>query len=238
MRKILLIVTASICFLSLGFISSAFAHHAWVEKEGDRFIVGWGHPPKMDPYEPERVKDIKAFDLKGRELALTRTNERNKVYLFSNVDVSMITLSFEGGYLVTTPEGKKRMTKREAQKAGLQIVDSFYSNQFAKSIFAYSDAVIKPAGMRFEIVPLKNPYLLKQGESLPIKVLYEGKPLAGAAVETGNHKDAGKTGMDGIANIEISGHGMQVVIAKYRIASNDPDTDFMSFTTVLTWDRK
>lgn len=233
MRKVLLTAIIVFCL-----ISSAFAHHAWIEKERDRFIVGWGHAPKIDPYEPHKVKDIKAFDMKGRGIAISKTDEKDKVYLSSDADISMVSLSFESGYLVTTPEGKKKMTKREAQKAGLQIVDSFYSNQFAKSIFAYSDAVIKPAGMRFEIVPLKNPYLLKQGESLPIKVLYEGKPLAGAAVETENHKDAGKTGMDGIANIEISGHGMQVVIAKYRIASNDPDADFMSFTTVLTWDRK
>lgn len=238
MRKILLIVTAIICLLSLGFISSAFAHHPWVEKEEDRFIVKWGHPPKTDPYEPKRVKDIKAFDLKGREITLKRTDEKDKVYLSSNVDVSMITLSFEAGYRVTTPEGRKRMTKTEAQRLGIQVVDSFYASQFAKSIFKHSDNVTKPVGMKLEIVPLKNPLSLKQGEILQVKVLYEGKPLADAVVETGNHKDAGRTGADGIANIEISGQGMQIVISRYRIVSSDPDVDFLSFTTVLIWEAK
>jgi nickel transport protein len=235
MRKFVLIVTAIICFLSLSFTSSSFAHYAWVEKEGDRFIVGWGHSPKIDPYEPKRVKDVKAFDMKGKEVTLKRTDENDKVYLSSNADVSMITLSFEGGYRVTTPEGKKRMTKRDAQKAGLQVVDSFYSNQVAKSIFAYSEVVTKPVGMEFEIVPLKNPLSLKQGAILPVKVLYKGKPMSGITIETGYHKEAGKTDKDGIANIEISGQGMQVVIAKYRMPSTDPDADFLSFTTVLTW---
>jgi nickel transport protein len=238
MRKILLIVTAIIYLLSLGFIPLAFAHHAWVEKEGDRFVFGWGHSPKIDPYEPNRVKDIKAFDLEGRELALTRKDEKDKVYLSSNADVSMITLSFEGGYLVTTPEGKRRMTKREAQRQGIQAVDSFYSSQFAKSIFERSDNVTKPMGMKFEIVPLKNPLSLKQGEILPVKVLYEGKSLPCITIETGHHKEAGKTDKDGGVNIEISGQGMQVVIAKYRIVSSDPDADFLSFTTVLTWETK
>lgn len=233
MKKILLVVTIVFCLAS-----SAFAHHSWVEKEGSRFIVGWGHPPKIDPYEPNRVKDIKALDIEGKELNLKREDEKHKVYLSSSAGVSMITLSFEGGYLVTTPEGKKRMTKREAQKAGLQIVDSFYSNQFAKSIFKHSDIVTKPMGMKFEIVPLKNPLSLKQGETLSVKVLYEGKPMSDITIETGYHKEAGKTDKDGIANIEISGQGMQVVIAKYRIPSSDPDADILSFTTVLTWEMK
>lgn len=217
---------------------AASAHHPWIEKEGDRFKVAWGHPPKIDPYEPSSVKEIKVFDKKGKVVKFERKDEKDTVYLSSKVDVSMVTLSFEGGYLVSTPEGKKRLTKREAQKAGLQVINSFFSSQFAKSIFKHSDIVTKPTGMKFEIVPLKNPLFLKQGETLPIKVLYEGKPLEGAKIETGAHKEAGKTDKDGIANINISGQGMQVVIAKYRIASSDPDADFLSFTTALTWESK
>lgn len=238
MRKILLIVTAITCLLSLGFISSAFAHHPWVEKEGDRFIVGWGHPPKMDPYEPNRVKDIKAFDLKGREIALTRTDEKDKVYLSSNVDVSMITLSFEAGYRVTTPEGRKRMTKREAQRQGLQVVDSFYALQFAKSIFEWSDNITKPMGMKFELVPLKNPLSLKQGEILPLKVLYKGKPLPGITMQVGHHRDVGKTDKDGVVNIEVPGEDIRVVVARHRVVSSDLDADFFLYITALTWEAK
>lgn len=214
---------------------AGFAHHAWVEK---RFIVGWGHPPKIDPYALHKVKDIKAFDLKGREVAISRTDEKDKVYLSSNTDISMVSLSFEGGYVVTTPEGKKRMRKRGAQRQGIHVVDSFYSSQFAKSIFEHSDIVTKPVGMKFEIVPLKNPLSLKQGETLPLKVLYEGKPFSDITIQTEHHKDAGKTDKDGLVNIQISGERMQVVIAKYRIPSSDPDADFLSFTTALRWERE
>jgi hypothetical protein len=39
-----------------------------------------------------------------------------------------------------------------------------------------------PVGLPLEIVPLKNPYALKVGERLPVQVLYQGRPLAGALV--------------------------------------------------------
>jgi nickel transport protein len=233
MRKILFTVfTVMIVFF---LTSSAFAHHVWVEKEGDRFFIGWGHYPKMDTYEPKQVKDIKAFDLKGRELALTRTDGKDRVYLSSNADVSVITLSFESGYWLRTLEGWKKMTKSDAQKAGVHFVESIYSKHFGKSIFSYSDAVMRPAGMMFEIVPLENPFSLKQGDMLSVKVLYQGKALAGATVEIGDHIEVGKTDEKGIASIKIPEGKKQVVMARYRIAYDGTDADTMSFRTAFTW---
>ena len=42
--------------------------------------------------------------------------------------------------------------------------------------------ITTPVGLPLEIVPEKNPYTLKAGELLPVRVLYEGRPLAGALV--------------------------------------------------------
>jgi nickel transport protein len=228
-------------FISIIFLvtQTASAHHLWVEKEGDRFTIAWGHPPKIDPYEPGRVKDIKAFDIKGEKVPFKRTNEKDKVYLSSKGNISMITLSFEGGYLVSTPDGKKRLTKREAQKAGLQVIDSFYSSQFVKSLFANSDASTKPVGMKFEIIPLINPFTLRTEEPLPIKVLFEGKPLEGVTIEIGVHKETTKTDKDGIAKVQVTGQKMQVILARYRVpARGNPDADYLSYTTVLTMEKK
>ncbi len=236
MKKVLFL---SVVVLLVLFSQSAFAHHAWVEKEGNRFLVAWGHPPKIDPYEPGKVKDIKGFDSQGSETVLKRADEKDRVYLSANTSISMITFSFEGGYLVSTPDGKKRLTKKEAQNAGMQILDSFYSSQSAKTLFAYSKAAEKPVGLKLEIIPLANPYALKGEGLLPIKVLFKGKPLEGATIEIGNHKEAAKTDKDGIARVQIAGQEKQVILAKHRIATKDsPDADYLAYTTVLTFELK
>ena len=46
--------------------------------------------------------------------------------------------------------------------------------------------VTKPVGLSLEIVPDKNPYTLPPNEELPVHVLYDGKPLAGALVKLTN----------------------------------------------------
>ena len=107
MKKIIFPVMVIFLLLS----QAAFAHHPWIEKEGDRFEVKWGHPPTAGPYEPGKVKEIRAFNKKGKEITLKRTDEKDKVYLSAKGDVSMITLSFEGVYLVSTPDGKKSLQK-------------------------------------------------------------------------------------------------------------------------------
>jgi uncharacterized GH25 family protein len=46
--------------------------------------------------------------------------------------------------------------------------------------------VTRPVGLSLEIVPQKSPYALATGEALPVQILYEGKPLAGATVKLNN----------------------------------------------------
>ncbi len=50
--------------------------------------------------------------------------------------------------------------------------------------------VTRPLGLTLEIVPDVNPYSVGAGEALPVRVFYEGKPLAGATVKLTNlHAD-------------------------------------------------
>ncbi len=88
-------------------------------------------------------------------------------------------------------------------------------------------------------MPLKNPYKLKPNEILPVRIYFDGKPLEGATVETGNHAEAGKTDKEGHFSVKVSDKGMHIILAKHRIPVKDnPDVDFLSFTTVLTFETK
>lgn len=46
--------------------------------------------------------------------------------------------------------------------------------------------VTRPIGMTLEIVPERNPYQLKAGERLPVRVLYQGTALPGALIKLTN----------------------------------------------------
>ncbi len=224
-------------------ISLSFAHHFWVEKvEPYKFEIKWGHPYKrVDFYNPQMIEKIIAYNLKGKKVSIKRINMKNKVILETKNKISLIAVLSKPKYYVVsiTPEGKKKynkMTKKEALKQGLQILDSFYSQQFAKSIFTYSDVVTKPLGLKFEIVPLKNPLNLKSGDILPIKVFFKGKPMEGLIIETRGHKKLGKTDKNGIAQVNVPEGILKVIAVRYRIPLKDTSkADYKAFTTVLTW---
>ena len=46
--------------------------------------------------------------------------------------------------------------------------------------------VTAPIGLGLEIVPLISPYALGNSRTLPVRVLYQGRPLAGALVKLNN----------------------------------------------------
>lgn len=50
--------------------------------------------------------------------------------------------------------------------------------------FAGADShVTRPLGLTLELTPERNPYRLRPGQSLPVRVDYQGRPLAGATIK-------------------------------------------------------
>jgi hypothetical protein len=89
--------------------------------------------------------------------------------------------------------------------------------KFAKSLLrgeGKDDYSQQPLGLKIEIVPLTNPYDLHVGSTLPVWVLFEGKPAAGLQLEAARAGRAGskttvigRTGSDGRINIPVDQTG-------------------------------
>ena len=78
-------------------------------------------------------------------------------------------------------EGLERI--RELQK-GAGPVKEIYS-RCAKSLLRAgegSSGYDRALGLELELIPERDPYTLKPGEALPVRLLYRGKPLDGALV--------------------------------------------------------
>jgi hypothetical protein len=101
-------------------------------------------------------------------------------------------------------------------------------------------AATAPAGLTLEIVPEKNPYRLAPGEALPVRVLYQGRPLAGALVKLFcldlDHQALARRATDaaGRARFVVPARGawMLSVIWSRPVATRDADfeTVFSSLT--------
>ena len=102
--------------------------------------------------------------------------------------------------------------------------------------------VTTPLGLTLEVVPERNPYTLREGEPLPVRVLYEGRPLAGALVKLTNLAfdarplETRLTDAAGRASFEVprTGAWLVNVIWTKRITGN-PKADFDTVFSSLTF---
>ena len=108
------------------------------------------------------------------------------------------------------------------------------------------DVFSKTLGHKLEIIPLKDPSNLREGDYMPIKVIFEGKPLRApvAATYAGFSTDkaiayATKTNKEGMAKIKIIKSGIWLVIVKHKVPYPDPaECDTISCSSALTFEVK
>jgi uncharacterized GH25 family protein len=116
----------------------------------------------------------------------------------------------------------------------------------AKTIFqvgaSKTEAYREVCGLPTELVPLSNPYHLKKGDSIAIKLLAGGTPVAGKKINTW-HRLNGKTTRtelhsdnEGIVKFPVSlvGKWMVSSVTMERLENNE-NADWQSFWATLTW---
>jgi len=115
----------------------------------------------------------------------------------------------------------------------------------AKSLLAVGGlggpALTRPVGLTLELTPETDPYTLGPGASLSVRLLYEGKPLAGALVMALDATDAKtpqkiRSDKDGRATFTLPRSGAWLIKAVHMIpGARDTGADWESFWASLTF---
>jgi uncharacterized GH25 family protein len=85
---------------------------------------------------------------------------------------------------------------------------------------------------------MADPFVLKPGDQLPVKVLGSGKPLSGIEVIGFDHAKRGTTDKEGIIKVPLT-KGINLVTVEYKEKiKDDPDADALSLTATLTFEVK
>lgn len=234
MRHILM-AAITLCFMM---VSNAFAHDTWVEKKDGQFVVVYGHADvgKIETYDTSKIKEVRVYGVDGNIVQVVLEKEGYPAIIKPKSGAAIITLYFDNGFWSKTPDGWKNKPKKE-QPDG---VESSHSVKYSKALLKWHDRFSKPLGMNFEIVPLENPFVLKQGGKLPVKVFYDGKPLEGAVIKAGGYQgEEIKTGSDGTASVAIDKTGFIMIAASHKIPLKDnPDADVLSLSANITFEAK
>jgi hypothetical protein len=96
-------------------------------------------------------------------------------------------------------------------------------------------------GLPLEIVPLRNPFALRVGDTLRVRVLFRDKPLAGAMLgwdvpgEGSLPLGTVRTDSKGEALVPISQTGLTTIRLTHMIRPNETEYEWESFWTTLTF---
>lgn len=227
-QKIALLLAATMALS----VSAASAHDYWIEKKGDGYAAVYGHGDTRLDYDPASLKKVTVYNAGGKPLDFKKELQSKAIIIRPTGSACLIVADLESGYWSKTIYGLKNLPKRKATRP----IESFKAYHYSKSIVAPGDAALKPVdGLKLDIIPLKNPLELKAGDSLQLKVLFEGKPLAGATLE-GDHQKSGVTDKEGMVKVTLKKGRQIYTVEKRDPLKNDPDADFIDTTTTLTFE--
>jgi len=197
-------------------------------------FIAWGHKfPVDETLDPERMARYALIAPDGSEEALAPAGPGFLAVEFTpEVDgPHIVAAALENGFY-TWHEVDGVGQSHHGPKTGLSnVVYSSYFEMRGKALVGVGrtaeDAFDEPIGDTLEIVPLENP-LRKTGgayQTLKVKVLFRGEPLADARVNArhqGHYPSTDftqgvTTDADGVATIDLTHKGAWVLMAEHEI---------------------
>lgn len=231
----------------------AQAHYPWVEmadsalgaKKTMQIRIGWGHTfPSEDFLGADDLEEIFLLSATGAQIALHPS---------AATEFSPQRGLADGAYLVAaqrkvsfytkTVDGGKRQSKKGLDNV-LKCSWSTMSMKGVVAVGAGKGAVDRVVGHPLEIIPLANPAHLKVGDTLPVRVLFKGKPYSGEiaalyhtlAEKKETPADSFTTNADGWGSLRIASPGVWLLKSQHELPFARPEEcDVESYVATLTF---
>ena len=266
LNKILRLLSLTLLLVTGIFGAKALAHTMWLNlsdyspsvRNNTVVYFGWGHRyPVHDFLDQERfLKNFYLINPTGKIEPLS-PNPGGLLAIRIHLDKEgtyLVTAELKPGFYTMWLEDGK-INHRIGPKTGLSgVMVSTYYEQFAKAIINVDTGdsnFLTPIGQKIEIVPLKNPISLKEGDFLPIRILYEGNPLRsyptvyatylGFSTQNETYAYTTTANGEGIAEIKIIRSGIWMVKVNYKTHPTEEMKDKcneLSYTATLSFEVK
>lgn len=218
----------------LGLLPSVVhAHDFWIEKKGKELLLVFGHGDKREDFDLSKVKQIKAVDPNGKEISVSIEKKGPSLLLKIDQTPALVFAEVDNGYWSKTIYGWKNLPKRKASR----VVESHRSLYYSKLLLSWDERATTPlSDSTLEIIPLENPFHLKTGTLLPLRVIFQGKPVPGVHLEGGDHQKTAVTNLQGEARVPLTKGTQRISVTLREPLKNDPDADSLTITSTLTFE--
>ncbi|EME71544.1 hypothetical protein H261_02746 [Paramagnetospirillum caucaseum] len=185
----------------------ALAHDLWLEPDPAGVRAVYGHTGEGGGADRSRLFEVNARAPGNRTVSLLDavrpgSDTMPPLAIPSAAEGARVAAArYDGGFWVKTALGSRNTNRLNVPDAQ----DSRWSQKFAKLVLPGAQPLGGAVGHRLEIVPLADPYRLKTGEPLTVRVDLDGRPLAGASIAVGDPRN------EAVVKIEADGAGLAAI---------------------------
>ena len=209
----------------LGAATVAQAHGIWFAQRSNQLalIYGVGAEDLDMVKRLPKVKTVAAYDENGKEVPTQLAPNGPLLVVNTDNQPAIFAAILDNGPWSKTPDGKWHNKGKD------EVPDATISEHTIKYTVHLRRLNVTPPVLpahKLQIVPLVKQLPEQMGQSLTVRVLYEGKPVQGASVladyVTDPDSEPVKTGADGTATIKVRNQGLNVVAATFAAPPANP----------------
>jgi hypothetical protein len=269
MRRELTGARLGFALCTLGLAVPAGAHDLWLLADPPsvaagaslhlKAATGMQFPESLSAVAPDRVDGFWVLDAALRRHEVSGARAEGKL-LRADVQlaapgVALAALAIKPRTLELTAtefneylehDGLPQILERRRARGELEKGARESYAKYAKAIVAVGeggarDLATRPAGLRLEIVPLRDPGGVGAGEELPVQVLFEGRPLEGVyvyalAAGAEGYIDGHRTDGDGRTAVPLPAGGlMSLHCIHMRPHADAGEADWESFFATVSF---
>ena len=208
------------------FCTQAHAHGIWFAPRVNELAIVYGHGSEdLNVIKRQSIiAPVKAFDAFGAPVETQFVVTDRLLLVDVQRDPAFVTATMNNGLWTQGPD------KKWVNKGKDEVPGALVSGKYLKYAVHIRKALDAPMPMLpeqlLQIVPVAKALPHHAGQPLKLKVLYQGKPVAGALVghDYINDPDAKpkRTGKDGTVIIKVRNQGLNVISAEFEVPPDDP----------------
>lgn len=215
-----------IAALTLGAASAAWSHGIWFAQRADRLALIYGDGAEdLDVVKRlPKITAVAGVGALGKPVPVTLEPEGRLAFVNVDHKPAIVTATMNNGLWSKDAAGRWHGKGRD------EVADATLSARYLKyatHLVALPTGALEPVpGLALQIVPVAAKFPRNKEEPLTVKVIFEGRPLAGAKVWQDLVTDPDGTPQvadaEGRVTLRVRNQGLNVLKTEHESASIDP----------------
>lgn len=215
----------------------ASAYGLWTARRAGEMVIVYGKGAADRVYDPAAIRSVIVLDAAGQAVPAAIEPHPNRATIRAGKGAALFVVDADMGVFSRDAAGYWRKGTKDAVR-GATLTQRFLKH--AVSITHLHGALPPLPPQPLQILPLSNPAEAAAGETVRVRVLFDGRPLGGAAIVpdyvNAPREVLGRTDENGEADLFIRNDGLNVAAVIHLVKTpGDPHVDQVEHVATLSF---